>query len=67
MTLRELLNDIRKLVEEHPEALDLQVLTTNGSSGCSEELSGPSLQEADEDVMDIHGITGNYVDFYNGK
>lgn len=69
-TLKELIENLTKLAEEHPANPDLPVYGTIGSSGVSYQLSTPSIsfvnEWADGDVLELSAGDA-YVDIYIGN
>lgn len=70
MTLAEMLAQIHKLLQERPDALNLPVYCTVGSSGASYSLSYPSVESAnqysDGDLLELDP-GDEYIGFYAGN
>ena len=68
MTLNQLIEKLEKLVDDGHG--DLQIMTTNGASGCCDPLSSPYLRySSPDDIGELcewdEGTP--YIDIYNGN
>lgn len=70
MNLRKLLENVKKLLDEHPEAIDWLVGGVHGASGAPYIVSGPYEAEVgDKEEAETFGVEegGKYVYFYLGN
>ena len=51
-TLKELVSDIKKIVEVNPNAWDMEIIGVNGGSGEFEEISSMWVKKIGRDVDD---------------
>lgn len=70
MKLREFLTSCKRMLEEFPEALDMEMFATHGASGETNPISSPHVEEVDEDIRDMlyRGYDKDlYVEVYIGN